>query len=42
MDLTSSVRTDTLPALGTVVAPGALALAPYAALFLAAHPGAAA
>jgi len=38
MDLTSSVRTDTLPALGTVVAPGALALAPYAALVLAAHP----
>jgi hypothetical protein len=42
MDLTNSVRTDTLPALGTVVAPGALALAPYAALVLAAHPRAAA
>ena len=42
MDLTSSVRTDTLPALGTVVAPGVLALAPYGALFLAAHPRAAA
>ena len=41
MDLTSSVRTDTLPALGTVVAPGVLALAPYAALFLVAHPRAA-
>jgi hypothetical protein len=41
MDLTSSVRTDTLPALGTVVVPGVLALAPYAALFLAAHPRAA-
>jgi len=41
MDLTSSVRTDTLPALGTVVAPGVLALAPYTALFLFAHPRAA-
>jgi hypothetical protein len=41
MDLTSSVRTDTLPALGTVVAPGVLALAPYAALFVVAHPRAA-
>jgi hypothetical protein len=41
MDLTSSVRTDTLPALGTLVVPGALALAPYAALFLVAHPRAA-
>src|SRR4026207_689232 len=38
MGLTNSVRTDPLPALGTVVAPGALALAPYAALVLAAHP----
>ena len=38
MDLTSSVRTDTLPALGSVVAPGALALAPYIALFLIRHP----
>jgi hypothetical protein len=38
MDLTSSVRTDTLPALGSVVAPGALALSPYVALFLIRHP----
>jgi hypothetical protein len=41
MDLTSSVRTDTLPALGSVVAPGVLAAAPYVALFLIAHPRAA-
>jgi hypothetical protein len=38
MELTSSVRTETLPALGSVVAPGVLALAPYVALFLIAHP----
>jgi hypothetical protein len=38
MDLTSSVRTDTLPALGSVVAPGALALSPYIALFVIRHP----
>ena len=41
MDLTSSVRTDTLPALGSVLAPGALALAPYAGLLLMRHRGAA-
>jgi hypothetical protein len=41
MELTSSVRTETLPALGSVVAPGSLALAPYVALFLIAHPRAA-
>jgi hypothetical protein len=41
MDLTSSVRTDTLPALGTVVVPGVVVLAPYTALFLVAHPRAA-
>jgi hypothetical protein len=32
MDLTSSVRTDALPALGSLLVPGALAAAPYIAL----------
>ena len=32
MDLTSSVRTDALPALGSLLVPGALASAPYIAL----------
>ena len=38
MDPTSAVRTDTLPAIATVVAPGAFASSPYAWWFLSAHP----
>ncbi len=34
MDVTSAVRTDTLPAVASVVLPGAAALAPYAAHLL--------
>src|SRR5438132_6175097 len=38
MDLTTAVRTDTLPAIATVVAPGALASAPFLWLLLSSMP----
>src|SRR5437867_790199 len=38
MDPTTAVRTDTLPAIATVVAPGALASAPFLWLLLSSMP----
>ena len=38
MDLTSTVRTDTLPAIASVLVPGAGALAPYVAVLFVRHP----
>ena len=38
MDLTSSVRTDTLPAVASVLVPGAGALTPYVVLLLTRRP----